>query len=211
MSGGVGEAVHPRPPEYTFPMLLLLLACTGGTPDADSGTPYVGPDDTAEPGTFAIALPAATSSAGHALEDRCAWQLDVAYECRNGNPEVVWTDPPAGTVAYALIFDDPDAGDYEHWAIVNIPVSYNNIDASTSGDGLGDDLPGGAYELENGFGFPGYLGSCPPEAHVYRWRVWALGEELEAGLERFAQVERQAEERALGMAETCHIYGPKSE
>ncbi|MFN7143424.1 MAG: hypothetical protein ACK4YP_06595, partial [Myxococcota bacterium] len=67
------------------------------------------------------------------------------------------------------------------------------------------------YELENGFGFKGYLGSCPPEAHVYRWRVWALGEPLEEGLDRFAQVERQAEERALAVAETCHLYGPASE
>ena len=29
-----------------------VLQATGGTPDADSGTPYVGPDDTAEPGAL---------------------------------------------------------------------------------------------------------------------------------------------------------------
>ena len=185
-------------------MLTFLFAC-GGAPAADP------PADTDAAGTFAVSLPAATPAGDHALADRCGWQLDVTYECRNGNPQVAWSDAPAGTVAYALIFDDPDAGNFEHWAIVNLPASDTGIAASISGEGRGDDLPGDAYELENGFGFTGYLGSCPPEAHVYRWRLWALGEPLEAGLDRFAQVERAAEERALGLAETCHIYGPRSE
>ncbi|MFN7142731.1 MAG: YbhB/YbcL family Raf kinase inhibitor-like protein, partial [Myxococcota bacterium] len=141
---------------YTVRMLLaLLLACTGAP--ADDTTDTAAPADTAPAGDFAVSLPAATSSEGHPRAGECAWTLSVDYECENGNPEVRWADAPAGTVGYALVFDDPDAGGFDHWAIVNVPAAYDGIDADTSGQGLGDDLPGGAYELENGFGFTGYL------------------------------------------------------
>jgi Raf kinase inhibitor-like YbhB/YbcL family protein len=198
-------------------MLFLLLACTD-EPKDDSATPdETGPDtsdDTAPDdtgGALAVWLPAATSSDGDPLADRCDWKLDVTYECENGNPEVRWSGAPEGTVAFALVFDDPDAGEFDHWAIVNVPADETGIEAGVSGQGLGTDLPEGSYELENGFGFTGYLGSCPPAPHVYRWRLWALSTALDEGLSRFSQVERQAEERALGVAETCHIYGPKAE
>lgn len=207
-------------------LLLLLLACDGGDkPDgddtgggADSGD-SADTGDSAESGetadsgdtggAFTVTLPAATPYEGE-LGERCGQQLSVEYECRNPNPEVRWAGAPAGTVAFALVLDDPDAGEFDHWAVVNLPGDGGGIDAGVSGEGVEGTLPGEAYELENGFGFVGYLGSCPPEPHVYRWRLWALSAALDEGLSRFDQVERQAEAAALGLAETCHVYGPRS-
>ncbi|MDP2306441.1 MAG: YbhB/YbcL family Raf kinase inhibitor-like protein [Pseudomonadota bacterium] len=188
-------------------MLLLLTACTS-TPD-DSGS--YRDTDVPAPGELAVSIPAATSSTDDPLVGRCAWKLDVSYECENPSPEVRWENPPEGTVAFALVFDDPDAGEFDHWAVVNLPTDATGLEAGVSGRGLGGGLPTGAYELENGSGFTGYLGSCPPEPHVYRWRLWALSEALPTDLDRFSQVENQAADVALGVAETCHIYGPRSE
>jgi Raf kinase inhibitor-like YbhB/YbcL family protein len=194
--------------------MLLLLACAGA-PDLDSSDLESSDTDTADtadsdPGAFVVTVPALTSSAGNPLADECAWELPAVYECTNPNPEVRWSGAPEGTVAFALVFDDPDAGDYDHWAVVNLPADATGIDAGLSGEGLTPDLAGDAYQLDNGFGFAGYLGSCPPAPHVYRWRVWALSAALDADLSRFSQVENQAEERALATAEACHIYGPKT-
>jgi Raf kinase inhibitor-like YbhB/YbcL family protein len=189
-------------------LIALLLACSRPEPD-DTGTgPAV--HDTAPAGDFVVSLPAATPSDGDALADRCAWELSVDYECYNPNPEVRWENAPAGTAAFVLVLDDPDAGDFEHWAVVNIPATEDGLDAGISGQDIAHTLPGDAYELDNGFGFTGYLGSCPPEPHVYRWRVWALSAALDEGITRFSAVENQAGDAALGVAETCHIYGPKS-
>lgn len=204
-------------------LLSLLLACAGAPKDepadtaetgetgdsGDSGESGDSGDSGDSGGAFTLVLPAATAYDGE-LAGRCAQQLGVEYECRNPNPEVRWSGAPAGTVAFALVLDDPDADDFDHWAVVNLPGDGDGIEAGVSGDGVEGTLPGAAYELENGFGFVGYLGSCPPAPHVYRWRLWALSEALGEGLSRFDQVESQAEAAALGVAESCHVYGPRS-
>ncbi len=191
-------------------LLPLLFACTGmplpnDTSGNDTGT------DTAPPGIFTLSLPGNPSSEGNALADQCAFELPVQYECYNPNPALHWENAPAGTAAFALLFDDPDAGDFPHWAVVNIPATETGLDEGISGRDISPTLPDGAYELENGFGYGGYLGSCPGSPHVYRWRLWALADPLPHDLSRFGQVENQAMDQALGEAATCHIYGPATE
>jgi Raf kinase inhibitor-like YbhB/YbcL family protein len=191
-------------------LFLLLAACTASDKPDDTASLGETDTDSAAPGDFALSIPAATSSAGDPRADECAWALDATFECQNPSPEVRWENPPEGTVAFALVFDDPDAGEFDHWAVVNIPADATSLAAGASGSGIAADLPGAAYQLQNGSGFDGYLGSCPPESHVYRWRLWALSELLPTDLDRFSQVENQAADVALGEAETCHIYGPRS-
>lgn len=202
-------------------MLLLLFACTGATPD-DKSTDDSAPstddsaaddsaDDSSPPPVFTITVPANTSSEGNPLADQCAFVLPVEYECTNANPEIRWENVPEGAAALVLVFDDPDARGFDHWAVVNLPTDGSGIEAGVSGQSAPGTLPGAAYELENGFGFQGYLGSCPPEPHVYRWRLWAISAPLPADLDRFGQVESQAEALSLGVAETCHVYGPATD
>jgi Raf kinase inhibitor-like YbhB/YbcL family protein len=119
-----------------------------------------------------------------------------------------------GTAALVLIFDDPDAANWPHWAVLNIPPEESGLAAGLSGYGLESELPAGAEELENGAGYAGYYGSCPPRAHVYRWRLWAVDQALTAPAEggakaRFLELAEQAEAHALGGAELCHIYDPR--
>ena len=85
---------------------------------------------------MSLGLPDMVSSAGHPLESSCDVQMPVEFECFQPNPTVTWADAPDGTVAYVLVFDDPDAGDYPHWAIVNIPAAEGGLDAGISGEAI---------------------------------------------------------------------------
>jgi Raf kinase inhibitor-like YbhB/YbcL family protein len=141
--------------------------------------------------------------------------LPSAFECYQSNPEIQWEGVPEGTVALALIFDDPTAGNFPHWAIYNIPATETGLAAAISGDAVSSDLPDGAGELENGFQFDGYLGSCPcgSSPNTYRWRLWALDAELDApgsgsSASQFSSLAGEAEDASIEMLEMSHQYGP---
>jgi Raf kinase inhibitor-like YbhB/YbcL family protein len=126
-----------------------------------------------------------------------------------------WENAPTDTVTFALIMDDPDASDFAHWAIYNIPATATGLDAGISGEKVAKhELPEGALELENQAGSIGYFGSCPPAPHVYEWTLWALRESIDdapegsTAQEQFAWLEAEAESLAYDSAGTCHIYNP---
>ena len=137
-------------------------------------------------------------------------EMPEAFVCCQGNPALTWSGAPEGTLSFVLIYDDPDAGNYDHWAVFNIPASATGIEQGASGKGLSGGLPEGAAELNCGFGFPGYLGPCPPANHTYRWRLWALDTILETPPTDFASLEAAASEASLGMVEMSNTFGPKT-
>ena len=63
--------------------------------------------------------------------------IPVKYTCKGDDvsPELIWNEPPAGTISYGLIVDDPDApaGTWVHWVMYNIPAELR---------GLPEDVPG---------------------------------------------------------------------
>ena len=209
------------------PRLLLFLvplgafACSadkGGSGDdgadgaADSGGTD-GTDGTDGGAPMTLSAPGFLSSEGHALADRCAFKLPPESACEGPSPELVWTEIPAGAVELVLLLDDPDAGDWPHWAVVHLPADGAGLAAAVSQSGAESALPAGAVELENGAGYDGYYGSCPGRAHVYRWRLWAVSEPVEdPGLpnakNNFSALATAAEGVSLGSAELCHIYDP---
>ena len=137
----------------------------------------------------------------------CDQALPVEFSCYGSNPEIVWEDAPEGTVAFSLVFDDPTAGNFPHWAIFNIPDTATGLDAGISGNGVVNTPPGGAIELTNGFGFPGYLGSCPGGINHYRWRLWALSEVLNLDSNaNFGAVAAESEAHSLDFVTMCHVF-----
>jgi Raf kinase inhibitor-like YbhB/YbcL family protein len=175
--------------------------------DADTDTDT---DTDTEPVAFALSLPDFPSASGHPLYAECPIYMPDVYSCDGPNPHIAWTGVPAGTAAFALIFDDPDAGDFPHWAIYNIPASETGLAEAISGQDIAPHvLPGASVELKNGVGFAGYYGSCPAAAHVYRWRLFALSAEI-ASLPGggFDDLEAAVLPLQLGMASACHIYAP---
>lgn len=106
-------------------------------------------------------------SASGALERR------FSGEGEDISPALEWSDPPAGTRAFAVICHDPDAplfsanGTYGfvHWVLYNLPATTTALEEGT-------DL--GTAGIQDG-GKTGYGGPMPPEGHgVHRYYFWVL-------------------------------------
>jgi Raf kinase inhibitor-like YbhB/YbcL family protein len=121
--------------------------------------------------TVAGAVPAA-SSVPFSLSStafRAGGTIPKPYTCdgRNVSPPFRWTAPPAGTKAFAILMDDPDAtiGTFLHWTAWNIPARTRSL-----GTGQRPQREGA-----NGAGSSRYIGPCPPSGvHRYIFRLYAL-------------------------------------
>lgn len=93
------------------------------------------------------------------------------------SPGLQWSQPPAGTMSFAISCFDPDAptgSGFWHWAAFNLPV-----DTTTLASGIGDkaSLPAGATVLPNESRTERFIGAAPPEGtgvHRYFFVVDAL-------------------------------------
>jgi len=130
---------------------------------------------------------AALTLASPAFKDGEAIPIRHTCDGADLSPELKWNDPPAGTVAWALVCHDPDApaGDWVHWVIYDIPGELRGLP-----EGLPDspELEFGAKQGKTDFGRPGYGGPCPPpgKKHHYLFELYALKEPsgLKAGATR---------------------------
>jgi Raf kinase inhibitor-like YbhB/YbcL family protein len=127
------------------------------------------------------------------------------------SPPLSWTDPPAGTKAYALINHDPDAkraGGWVHWVLYDLPGTWaalpENIPKTDAPPVLG-----GGRQGKNDFGKTGFNGSCPPPGgpHHYHFTLYALDAPLglPPGRTR-ADVEEAMRGHILGTAEVVGLY-----
>ena len=120
----------------------------------------------------------------------------------NVSPPLTWSDVPAGTQAFALICDDPDAprGTWVHWVLFNLPADTAALPEGASGIGA----DGG-----NDFGKLGYGGPSPPRGkpHRYYFKLCALDAPLKLtkGATK-AQVEQAMKEHVLGQAQWMGTY-----
>jgi len=97
------------------------------------------------------------------------------------NPELIWENPPFGTAAFVMIFDDPaglpsswgpSTSGWRHWAFFTADASVLSIPQATSNT---SNLPSGVTELRSGDNRVGYVPNCPPSPpSSYRWRIWAV-------------------------------------
>jgi Raf kinase inhibitor-like YbhB/YbcL family protein len=110
------------------------------------------------------------------------------FGCTGGNtsPELVWSNPPAGTKSFALNVFDPDAptgSGFWHWAVYNIPSATTGLPrgAGNTPATLPPPAFGGNTDLlDTGLtgGNGNYGGPCPPVGdppHRYIFTLYALG------------------------------------
>lgn len=115
---------------------------------------------------------------------------------QNVSPPLVWTDIPPGVMSFAISIVDrhPNANDWVHWLVANIPPGTREIRERASR--IRDEMPPGALEFRNSFGDMGYGGPQPPRGsgvHIYEITVYALS--LEAvSLGPYATLEELLEE-----------------
>ncbi len=99
------------------------------------------------------------------------------YTCDGSDVSIPldWTDPPAGTHAFAVIMDDPDAprGVFTHWVMYDLPATARELEEGVPKE---EELPTGSRQGMNDFNRVGYGGPCPPPgpAHRYFSTVYAL-------------------------------------
>lgn len=122
----------------------------------------------------------------------------------NVSPPLAWTGAPAATKSFAVACDDPDASNFTHWVLFNVPGDAVSLD-----EGLGPGRPpAGAAEGANDFGGLGWGGPCPPTGeHRYVFRLYALDvPKLNLASPTKQQLERAIEGHVLAEARLTGAY-----
>jgi Raf kinase inhibitor-like YbhB/YbcL family protein len=92
------------------------------------------------------------------------------FSCQGENvsPPLSWTGVPAGTAGLVLVVDDPDAGGYVHWIVLDLPGSDGELPRGV------DPMAASPQQGRNG-----WSGPCPPSGtHHYNFTLTALGAPL---------------------------------
>lgn len=162
-----------------FVGVLALAACgdDGGSPGtADAGIDSPGSDAstdaTIDAPAAAFTLTSPTITEG--------MPFPVAHMCDGANtsPALNWTNPPAGTMSFAVVLTDKTNG-LIHSMIYDIPATLTGLPADVDKVYAPPDVPGAhqttAYPTQN----PprGYLGPCPSmadAAHTYEFMLYAI-------------------------------------
>ena len=138
---------------------------------------------------------ALASSAFHA-----GGAIPARHTCSGADvsPPLAWSHTPHGTVAFALVVDDTDAGGFIHWVVSDIPGDLSALAAGQRAGVAG----------RNSFGGVGYGGPCPPigsGAHHYVFTLYALSHKLGLrGVPTAAQVRAAAARVTMA---TAHLTG----
>jgi Raf kinase inhibitor-like YbhB/YbcL family protein len=125
------------------------------------------------------------------------------------SPPLAWTAPPAGTAAFALVCEDPDAprGLWAHWVLWNVPATATALPEGVKADEV---LADGGRHGRNDFDKLGHNGPCPPPGapHRYVFRLYALDAKpaLAPGATRQALLDA-LRGHVLGTAELTGRYG----
>jgi Raf kinase inhibitor-like YbhB/YbcL family protein len=125
------------------------------------------------------------------------------------SPALVIEDAPAGTRAFALIVDDPDAlvGLWVHWVVYDLPAGLTGLAQNQPRSAT---LANGAKQGRNSWSRTGWNGPSPPPGrpHRYFFKLYALSGPL--GLESGAtapKVEAAMTGKVLAQAELMGTYG----
>lgn len=131
--------------------------------------------------------------------------IPAQYTCDGADqvPILHWEQPPAETMSFALVIDDPDApgGTFRHWGVFDIPASARSVGPAQR---IGS-------EVQNDFGKAGYGGPCPPPGHGphhYHFKLFAL-DTKKLGVStsaKVADVERAALQHAIAQGELIGTY-----
>lgn len=154
-------------------VLGVLGACgdDGGSPGtADASTDGAIVDAAIDAPSAAFTLTSPTITMG--------MPIPVVHTCDGANtsPALTWTNPPAGTMSFAIVFTDKSNG-LIHSVIYDIPATLTGLPADVDQVYAPPDVPGAHQTLGYNNTTRGYLGPCPPPAdapHTYELMLYAI-------------------------------------
>jgi len=190
---------------------LFTFGCKGKTSDGDSTPPT---DDSNETGTPPLELSLASTSF-EAGGDIGLKHVCSAHGGENISPELHWENAPDG-VTFALVMDDEVSpcgkkdNACRHWGLFNLPASTTSI-----AEDLDPSTIEGLVVGNNYAGEATYAGPCPPNAHVYKFSLYALSEDMPAveapaSLTR-SQFEAQYSDSIVSQVTIEGLFDPASE
>ncbi len=157
--------------------LLLLIGCGddgGGTGNPDIDAAVADGDagiDSSTPDTpgpaFTLTSPTITEGGAIPLTHVC-----VNRGGADKSPELVFANPPAGTMSYAVVLTDLTNG-LVHCALYDLPATATGLMADIDKVYAPPDAPG-AHQAVAISNQRGYAGPCPSSAHMYQFKVYAL-------------------------------------
>lgn len=143
----------------------------------------------------AFTLSSSTFKDGELMPKKVANSIAGNANCvgENVSPQLSWTNPPAGTVSYAIIMTDPEGRNglgVDHWQAYGIPASVTSF-AEGETSKPSDKYVGGIGTAKQNH----YMGPCtPPGApHHYTFVVVATDldtKALPAGLTRLELLDK---------------------
>ena len=121
-----------------------------------------------EPGAFRLIAPWLDGS-----------EIDRRHTCdgEDISPALSWIAPPPGATELAIAVVDESIANgtpFVHWVVAGIDPNDISL--------IEGDVPLGAVQALNFFGNVGWGGPCPPpddDAHIYRFTVYALNQQVE--------------------------------
>ena len=140
-------------------------------------------------------------------------RIPKKYTCEGEDlsPPLEWSNPPAGTMSFALIVDDPDAPDpakplmvYVHWVLYNIaPNAIGLVENASRGN-----LPPGTVTGTNDWKKTEWGGPCPPIGrHRYFFKLYALDTTLgNLGTGKKSDLEAAMQGHILAQAQLMGTY-----
>jgi Raf kinase inhibitor-like YbhB/YbcL family protein len=135
--------------------------------------------------------------------------IPAKYTCdeQDISPPLSWSDPPAGTISFALISDDPDAPmkTWVHWVMWNIPADARGLEENLPKTAS---LPNGTKQGTTDFHRVGYGGPCPPSGtHRYFFKLYALDTTFTLPVSTTKQdLEQAMQNHILGQVELVGTY-----
>lgn len=143
------------------PAAATTASAVSSPTQASTGTPLPSPAATASP------VPITLTSASFAADSEIPRHFVCpTYAGDEVSPALAWGDVPAGTQSLALTMLDPDAGQYVHWLVGNIPPDIAGFDEGQ--------VPAEAAVGWTTNGTTRYLGPCPEATHHYVFTLYAL-------------------------------------
>ena len=163
-----------------FVCVLALGACgdDGGSPGtADAGIDSAVIDGSidgaidAPAGAFTLTSSTITEGGAIPLTHVCANRGGM-----NLSPQLTWTNAPAGTMSFAIVFTDifNPSQPFVHSVIYDIPASLTGLPADVEKVYAPTDVAGAHQTLGYNNTTRGYLGPCPDAMHTYEFALYAL-------------------------------------